>query len=106
MAHGFEQRAERVREVAIVVDDEQPAPRRRRARELLFHQATRDAALERERQANNEFAALAQSAARGGNRAAMHLDQPLHQRKADAQSSFGAVERTVALHEEVEHLGQ
>src|SRR5205823_10949692 len=77
----------------------------RRAWDLLFHGSSGDATSKRERQADNKFAALAQSAAESGNRAAVHLDQPLHQREADAQSALGAVERAGALHEKIEHFG-
>ena len=42
----------------------------------------------------------------GLDRAAVHLDQPLHQRQPDAQAALRAVERAIDLREEVEHLGQ
>jgi hypothetical protein len=36
----------------------------------------------------------------------MHLDQPLDDRKTDAETALRAVERSCTLHEEVEHVGQ
>ena len=50
--------------------------------------------------------APARAVARHLHRALVQLDQALHQREADAQAALAAVERAVALHEEVEHLGQ
>ena len=47
-------------------------------------------------------AAPAGALAEGLHRAAVHLDQPAHQRQADAQAALRAVERSLSLHEQVE----
>ena len=52
----------------------------------------------RERQAHDELAALARARrCAPATRAAVHLDQPLHQRQADAEAALRAVERAVDL---------
>ena len=60
-------------------------------------------------QADDELAALVGAVAVRLDAAAVHLDQPAHQRQADAQPALRAVERAVDLGEQVEdarqHLG-
>ncbi len=58
------------------------------------------------RQADDEFAAVAQAFAFGGDMAVVHLDQVLHQGQADAQPAMGAFERVVDLGKHVEDAPQ
>ena len=57
-------------------------------------------------QADGELAPLAGAFALGGDAPAVHLDELLDERQADAEPAFGAGHRPVPLGEEVEDAGQ
>ena len=79
------------------------------ARELLARRAgarLRGPSAGGDRQAHDELAALARAVALRLDGAAVHLDQPLHQRQADAQPALRALQRPVHLGEHVEDAGQ
>ncbi len=59
-----------------------------------------------QRQPHDEAAAAVGAVAGGVHRAAVHLDQPLDQRQADAQAALRAFARAVGLREQVEHARQ
>ncbi len=60
----------------------------------------------RQRQVNEEFAAVAGAGAARLDPAAVHLDQAAHQRQADPQAPLGAAQGPVDLGEHVEHPRQ
>ena len=62
--------------------------------------------LRNRRQRHGEFASLARSFAEGGGGAAVQLGKMLDDGEADPQSAFGAGDRTIALCEKLEHLGE
>src|SRR5580693_6392340 len=68
--------------------------------------ATGSGALGAQRQAHHELAPLAESAAVDLDAAAVHLDQAAHQREPDAEATFDARQRVVALDEGLEDVGE
>src|ERR1700674_8149 len=105
MAPCKEQRRYRIRRVAIIVDDQHPLrlPRFKWRRSVASPAYRRF--LRQRRKPDHEFAAAAPSFAQCNNVSAMQRDQPLHQGQANTQTTFGAIERALALDEEIEHPG-
>ena len=60
-------------------------------------------------QTNSEFAPFSATRAVGFHRAAVHFDEPLHERQANSQANLGSFHRAIDLREHVEdaieHLG-
>ena len=97
----FQEQRQRLGGVLVVVDD-QDAPRQcrrfcgRRRRDRCRSGTHRD------RQTDHEFAALPFSGAARLGRTTMQLDEPLHHRQPDAESSLGPLQRAIDLREHVE----
>src|SRR5690348_18239546 len=60
----------------------------------------------KQRQTDRELAALSRAVARRRNLPAVHLYQPLHQRKADSEPALSAAVGAIELREELEHVRQ
>jgi hypothetical protein len=58
----------------------------------------------REREVHHELAFLAEARARRRDAPAVQLDEPADDRRAEPEAAARAVERRVALHEDVEHV--
>lgn len=62
--------------------------------------------LDKERQTDDKFAAFIGALAAGLNAAVVHLEQPPHQRQANAESTLRLLQGTINLREHVEDTGQ
>ncbi len=93
---------QRIGGVDVVVDNEHTP---RRTHQPLTARLLRSASLDA-RQADLEAAAFAQTPASRSDLTAMHLDQALHDGKADAESPLRPIERPVSLYEQLEHTWQ
>ncbi len=99
MAVELQHHRQRVRRVLVVVDD-QYAPRRDRDRRRVRFARRRTFD---QRNVELETRAAAGSFAEYRDVAAMHLDEALDDAKADAETALRAIERAIALHEEIEY---
>ena len=95
---------QRVGRVRVVVYDEDAARARPRAAVAAGAGGDRDAAGSGRRQPDDELAPPAGAVAAGLDGAAVHLDQPLDQRQADAQPALRPLQRRRHLREHLEQL--
>ena len=108
MAGQLEPQRQRLGGVDVVVGDEDAAPGLRRQRTCVDRRRAAlglvggHAAVVSGRRTANLGAAARPVAARG-DRPVVHLDQPPHQREADAEAALSGVSDAVDLREQVEH---
>src|SRR5258708_2415953 len=100
MARHLEDRAQAAARVARIFDDQLRAPGRAPGRVFGCTGFLRPPD---RRQPYGELGALARALARHAYAPAMHLDDALHEREADAQAALGALDVLVPLEEQLEH---